>query len=76
MELRCSEELEQKDDRLTGLINEKGVCRTAPATLGLLNMAGTLQICYTIFFFLFSPHSLFLKEDQCLLLEGENEYKF
>ena len=28
---------EQKDDRLTELMNYKGVCRTALATPGLLN---------------------------------------
>ena len=32
------EDLEEKDDGLTHLINDEAVCRTAPATPGLLKM--------------------------------------
>ena len=35
-ELWCFEDREEKDDWLTELISYKGVCRTAPATPGLL----------------------------------------
>ena len=35
-DLWCFEDLEEKDDWLTETINDKGVCRTAPATPGLL----------------------------------------
>ena len=33
------EDLEERDYLLTELFNHKGVCRTAPATLGLLKIA-------------------------------------
>ena len=37
-EWRCLENLEEKDQSMNQLINYKGVCRTAPATPGLLIM--------------------------------------
>ena len=33
----CFEDLEEKDHWINQLMNDKAVCRTAPATLGLLN---------------------------------------
>ena len=35
-DLWCIEDLEEKDDLLDQLISDGGVCRTAPATPGLL----------------------------------------
>ena len=40
-ERQCFEEWEEKDHRVTCLINDKGVCKTAPATPGLLNTCHT-----------------------------------
>ena len=37
-EWRCSEDISTKDDWLSYLMNDEGVCRTAPATPGLLNI--------------------------------------
>ena len=37
-EVRFVEYLEEKADSLAELINNKGVCRTAPATPGLLDI--------------------------------------
>ena len=36
LEFRFFEDLEEKDDSVTQLISGEGVCRTAPATPGLL----------------------------------------
>ena len=41
-DLRFYEDLEEKAHGLTDLINNKAVCRTAPATPGLLNTHGVL----------------------------------
>ena len=37
-DLWCFEDLEEKDESISELISDRGVCRTAPATLGLLKM--------------------------------------
>ena len=37
-DLWCIEDLEEKDDLLDRSISDGGVCRTAPATPGLLNI--------------------------------------
>ena len=37
-DLCCFEDLEEKDRSLDQLINDGGVCRTAPATPGLLKI--------------------------------------
>ena len=36
-DLWCFEDLEEKDDSINQSITDGGVCRTAPATPGLLN---------------------------------------
>ena len=42
---QCLEDSEQKDDSMNESINYTGFCRTAPATLGILN---TTKTCKTV----------------------------
>ena len=37
-DLWCHEDLEEKDESFSELINDRGVCRTAPATPGLFKI--------------------------------------
>ena len=48
-DLWCLEDWEEKADLVTELINYEAVCRTAPATLGLLNIVELPDISDTLF---------------------------
>ena len=55
----CSEDISTKDQLINQLINAEGVCRTAPATPGLLKKDWSLCLdCVCIYFYTFFSSSM------------------
>ena len=55
----CLEDLEEKDESLYQSISNKGDCRTAPGTPGLLKMLVNAIVCGCVLLFHFFSSVLF-----------------